>query len=105
MQDAASARRTASTGAQVCLCVALACCLLGSALRSARLCPLASLTQVHADTRQAHGAGFKNNVFDRLTAQRNKVGQSKYKKLEQVGLSLGVVLCSCAVLSCAWLCL
>ena len=48
---------------------------------------------MHVDTRQAHGAGFKNNVFDRLTAQRNKVGQSKYKKLEQVALALVVVVC------------
>jgi hypothetical protein len=27
---------------------------------------------------------FRTNVFDRLNAQRNKVGQSKYKKLEQI---------------------
>ena len=35
-----------------------------------------------ASTRGA--PSFKTNVFDRLNAQRNKVGQSKYKKLEQI---------------------
>jgi hypothetical protein len=46
------------------------------------------LEHVHVDNRQASASTFKSNVFDRLTAQRNKVGQSKYKKLEQVARAL-----------------